>query len=204
VRALVRATRGGELDIMFPLVAETAEFNAARKLVDLEVEREKKRNGGPSKLRVGVMLEVPGLAFQLRSLLPVVAFISIGSNDLFQFMYAADRANPRTADRYDTLSPGFLTFLKSLIEECDRAKVPVAVCGEMAGRPLEAMALLGLGLRELSMPPSSVGPVKTMVRSLAIDEITPYLAGLLDSADHSLRETLKNFARDHDVALEEP
>jgi len=204
VRALVRATRGGELEIMFPLVAETAEFSAARKLVDLEVEREKKRSGGPSKLRVGVMLEVPGLAFQLRSLLPVVAFISIGSNDLFQFMYAADRANPRTADRYDMLSPGFLTFLKSLIEECNRANVPVAVCGEMAGRPLEAMALLGLGLRELSMPPASVGPVKTMVRSLAVDEITPYLAGLLDSADHSLRETLKNFARDHDVAIEEP
>jgi len=204
VRALVRASRGGDLELMFPLVAETAEFNAARALVDLEVAREAKRGEAPVTVRVGVMMEVPGLAFQLRSLLPLVSFISIGSNDLFQFMYAADRANPRTAERYDTLSPGFLTFLKSLVEDCGRANVPLAVCGEMAGRPLEAMALIGLGLRELSMPPPSIGPVKTMVRSLAVDELAPYLAGLLDSPDHSLRETLKNYARDHAVTIEEP
>ena len=204
VRALVRATRDGELELMFPLVAETAEFVAARALVDLEIARETKRSGGPCKVRVGVMLEVPGLAFQLRSLLPLVSFISIGSNDLFQFMFAADRANPRTADRYDMLSPGFLTFLKSLIEECGRANVRVAVCCEMTGRPMEGLAMIGIGLRELSMPPASIGPVKTMVRSLSVDELTRYIAGLLDSPEHSLRETLKCFARDHDVAIEEP
>ena len=200
----MRASRGRDLELMFPLVAETAEFTAARALVDLEVAREAKRGEAPVNVRVGVMMEVPGLAFQLRSLLPLVSFISIGSNDLFQFMYAADRANPRTAERYDMLSPGFLTFLKSLAEECGRAGVPLAVCGEMAGRPLEAMALIGLGLRELSMPPPSIGPVKTMVRSLDVGELAPYVAGLLDSPEHSLRETLKNYARDHAVTIEEP
>ncbi|OJX67224.1 phosphoenolpyruvate--protein phosphotransferase [Magnetospirillum sp. 64-120] len=202
LRALLRAAQGRELSIMFPMVAEVAELVQARRLLDMEIAHEAEHGHPlPSKLRVGTMLEVPALAFQMDSLLPLVDFISIGSNDLTQFLYAVDRGNPRIADRYDPLSPGLLTFMRYVAAKCDAAGVSLSVCGEMAGRPLEAMALLACGVRVLSVSAPSVGPVKTMIRSLSVTPVRAYLDHLLKLPDRSLRDRLRAFALDHQVIL---
>jgi phosphotransferase system enzyme I (PtsP) len=202
MRALIRAAAGRPLTLMFPMITEVAEFDAARALLDLELDLAVSRNRKlPEMLRVGTMLEVPALAFQLKALLERADFISVGSNDLFQFLFASDRGSTRLADRYDTLAPSALAFLARLVEECDAAGKPISLCGEIAGRPLEAMALIGLGFRSLSMAPSSLGPVKAMVRSLSVGELTRYIKALGTGSEHSLRENLREFARDHGVSV---
>ena len=168
----------------------------------MELERAERRGEPlPSRLRVGAMLEVPSLFWQLRALLPRIDFLSIGSNDLFQFLFACDRGNPELIDRYDVLSPPVLSFLRELVERCRAAGVPLSICGEMASRPLEAMVLLGLGVRTLSLTPADVGPVKTMLRSLRCGQLTGYLGQLYDLPDHSLRVRLRHYALDHGVQL---
>ena len=147
------------------------------------------------------MVEVPSLYWQLNSLLQRVDFLSIGSNDLFQFLFACDRGNPALVDRYDVLSPPALSFFHDMVERCRAAGVRLAVCGEMASRPLEAMALIGLGVHYLSLTPSEVGPVKAMLRSLDAARLDHYLRGLLDLPDHSLRGRLQAYAQDHGVVL---
>jgi len=195
IRALLRAAQGRDVDIMFPMVAEVAEFRAARALVDRELERlARMKVQPPRKVRVGTMLEVPALAFQLPSLLTTADFISVGSNDLMQFFFASDRGNPRLGTRYDLLSPPMLNFLKGIIEAAKARGVPVTLCGEMAGRPLEAMALIGLGFRSLSMAPASIGPVKQMLLALNTGAVAGFLDSLHDSHEHSLREQLKQLA----------
>ncbi len=202
LRALVRAATGHELRVMFPMIAEVAEFDRAKTLLDMELQREKARGGTlPKRVLCGTMLEVPALAWQLPALLPRVDFISIGSNDLTQFLFASDRGNPRVSDRYDVLSPASLGFLRDIVRQCNAHRVPLSVCGEMAGRPLEAMVLLGMGVRTLSMAAWSIGPVKTMLRSLDIRRLAAYLECLYDSPDHSLRNKLKGYALDHGVAV---
>ncbi len=202
LRALIAAAAGRELHVMFPMVAEVAEFESARKLLELELARVRSRDEPPpSRVRVGTMLEVPALAWQIDALLRRVDFISIGSNDLTQFMFAVDRGNPRISERYDVLSPAMLNFLRWIVGRCRAAGIPVSVCGEMAGRPIEALALLGLGVRTLSMSASSVGPVKAMVRSTKLPEIESFMAGLFDLPDHSIRERLRGFALDHGIAI---
>jgi phosphotransferase system, enzyme I, PtsP len=202
LRALLHAAGGRELRVMFPMVAEVAEFVAARRIFDLEVER-LRREGRPqpSLIKLGAMVEVPSLIFQLDSFLPQVDFLSVGSNDLMQYLFAADRGNPRISNRYDPLSPPMLSLLRHLVERCDSAGVPVSLCGEMAGRPLDAMTLIGLGFRSLSMAPPAVGPVKTMLRSLNVVELRKYLSTLYLLGDHSLREKLRAFAKDHGVEI---
>ncbi|MBM3488066.1 MAG: phosphoenolpyruvate--protein phosphotransferase [Alphaproteobacteria bacterium] len=204
LRALIAAAQGRELHVMFPMVTEVAEFAAARALIDRELAHAGARGQTPpSRVHVGAMLEVPGLIWQLDMLLPQLDFLSIGSNDLFQFLFASDRGNPLVAGRYDPLSPAVLAVLRMLVERCGKAGVPVSLCGEMAGRPLEAMTLVGLGLRELSMPPSMLGPVKAMVRSLDAGALRAYLDTLTEVPDRSLRERLRSFARDHGVVVED-
>ncbi|MEQ8164500.1 MAG: putative PEP-binding protein, partial [Alphaproteobacteria bacterium] len=141
------------------------------------------------------------LFWQLPVLLPHLDFLSVGTNDLFQFLFASDRGNPRMADRYDVLSPTALRFLKDLVGLCEAARVPVTICGEMAGRTLEAMTLVGLGFRSLSMGPHSVGPIRAMVRSLRADQLSRYLETLLTLPDHSLREKLRALAHDHKIVV---
>ena len=202
LRALLLAAAGRPLRVMFPMVAQVAEFEAARRILDLELSRLAAQGGPtPDSLDVGVMFEVPALAWQLPALLARVDFVSVGSNDLQQFLFASDRGNAQLAGRYDVLSPTMLTMLRGLIEAGDARGVPFSLCGEMAGRPLEAMALIGLGFRALSMPSPAIGPVKTMVRSLDVASLRRFLAGLLDRPVPSLREHLRAFARDHDVAI---
>jgi phosphotransferase system enzyme I (PtsP) len=202
LRALIRAAQGRELSVMFPMIAEVAEYDRARQLLDLEMEREGSRGSSlPAKLRVGTMIEVPALAFQLDALLPRIDFLSVGSNDLVQFLFAADRGNPRIADRYDVLAPSVLSFLKRLAERCDKAGVTLSLCGEMGGHPLEAMALIGIGFRNLSMSVPSIGPLRSMIRSLDTGELAAYLDYILALPDRSLRPRLKAYALDHGILL---
>ena len=202
LRALIEATEGRPLAIMFPMVAEVSELNRALEILDQEVERVRKLGGPvPERIERGAMLEVPSLYWQLNALLNCVDFVSIGTNDLMQFLFACDRGNPNLSDRYDVLSPPALSFFKDVVEKCRQRGVRLSVCGEMASRPLEAMALVGLGVRNLSLSPSEVGSVKAMVRTLEAGRLDRYLVNLLDLPDHSLRGRLQAYARDHGVAL---
>ncbi len=202
IRALLKAAAGRSLAIMFPMIAEVSEFKAARGLLEREVERQNRMGeAGPSSLRVGTMLEVPSLAWQLGALLPMVDFVSIGSNDLMQFLFASDRGNPRLANRYDELSPAALSIVRDIVRRCDAAGVPVSLCGEAAGRPIDAMALIGLGLRSISMGAASIGPVKMMVRSLDLPALQAFMENYYDSPEHSLREALTKFAEDNGIII---
>jgi phosphotransferase system, enzyme I, PtsP len=202
VRALIAAAAGRPLQVMFPMIATTHEFQAAHQIVELEVMRARARGQPvPEPLKIGAMLEVPSLLWQLPALLSQADFLSVGSNDLAQFLFASDRGNPRLAGRYDPLSPAMLSVLAQVVDHCTAAGRPISVCGEMAGRPLEAMALLGLGLNRLSMAPSAIGPVKTMLRSLDIGQLQAYIAGCIGLPNASLRRDLTSYARDHGVAL---
>jgi phosphotransferase system enzyme I (PtsP) len=202
LRALIQAAQGRDLHVMFPMIAEIGEFRFARGLLATEVERQ--RLAGlpvPERLRVGAMLEVPALIFQLPRLLPEIDFLSIGTNDLFQFLFASDRGNYRISERYDVLSPVVLSVLKSILQQCTREGVSVSLCGEMAGRPLDAMALVGLGFRTLSVAPPSLGPVKAMVRSLDLGLVSAYVDSLAASSQRSLRDHFRGFAHDHHVMV---
>ena len=202
MRALIRAAQDHKLSIMFPMVTEISEFDKAREILDSEIERANANNYKPIKnLRVGTMLEVPALAYQMPALLKRVDFISVGSNDLFQFLFASDRGSPKISERFDPLSPAGLNFLKNIVEQCNASKTPISICGEMAGRPLDAMALIGIGFRMLSMAPSSIGPVKTMLRSLSVHDLRVHLDSLENISEHSLREKLRQFAIDHEVII---
>ena len=202
LRALIRAAAGRRLRVMFPMVAELAEFDAARAVLDLELDRTAARGGAlPAKVEVGVMFEVPALLWELPQLLPKVDFLSVGTNDLVQFLFAADRGNPRLAERYDPLSLPVLRMLAEVTRACTDAKVPLAVCGEMAGQPLDAMALLGVGIRTLSMAPASIGPVKAMIRSLELAPLEALIERLATLPPRALRSKLRDFARDHGIPV---
>lgn len=202
IRALLAAAAGRELRVMFPMIAEVAELRTAKAVLALEREH-RERQGGvlPERIQVGTMIEVPAMLWQLPCLLREVDFVSVGTNDLIQFFFANDRGNPRVADRYDPLAPSVLKALRQLAEACDAAGVSISVCGEMAGRPLEALALIALGYRTLSMSASGIGPVKTMLRSADVGQVRAYLLSLLDTPHHSLRGSLRSFAVDHGIVI---
>jgi phosphotransferase system enzyme I (PtsP) len=171
-------------------------------LLQREIEREKAFGDRlPAEIRVGAMLEVPALALQLPQLLPRCDFVSLGTNDLVQFLFAADRGNPRLARRYDVLSPAVLTFIRQIARQAAEQGVPLTACGEMAGHPLEAMALIGCGLRRLSMAPQAVDQVKTMLRGLDVAPLQDLINQLLTLPDHSIREQLRSYASDRDVPI---
>ncbi len=202
LRALLRAAEGADLFVMFPMIAEVEELRFARRLLDGECARH--RTAGriaPSRIDVGAMLEVPTLLYQLDALLAAVDFVSIGTNDLFQFLFASDRSSFRMSERYDPLSPVFLELLRGVAARCSQAATPLSLCGEMAGRPLDAMALLGLGLRSLSVSPPSVGPIKAMIRSLDLGVLAGFTAALCRREQASVREELRAFALDHGVVI---
>ena len=201
-RALIEASAGRVLRVMFPLISEPWEFDAARSIIEAQRAwvAEHKRIG-PTEIRYGAMLEVPALAECLDMLLPKLQFLSIGTNDLTQFLFAADRSHPKLAERYDWLSPAILRFLARVAREARAASVPVGVCGEMGGRTVEAMALIGLGIDRLSITPAAVGPVKAMIRSLDAGAIEEQLRAHLAQPPPNMRAALTAWAEQHGVAL---
>jgi phosphotransferase system enzyme I (PtsP) len=199
-RALIEASAGRVLRVMFPMISEPWEYEQARTLFEEQVDWARKGHRKiPKRIEFGAMLEVPSLAEMLDQLLPRVDFISVGTNDLTQFLFAADRSDPRLAQRYDWLSPAILRFLKRILDQACAASVPVRICGEMAGRPLEAMALVGIGAVNFSITPAGVGPLKAMIRSLDSAAIRGRMDQLLAKPPKDLRKALTEWARRHDV-----
>ncbi|MCB2057496.1 MAG: phosphoenolpyruvate--protein phosphotransferase [Novosphingobium sp.] len=199
-RALIEAAAGRTLNVMFPMVSEPWEFDAACAVFEGQrkfLKGQKKLL--PEAIRYGAMLEVPALAEQLDLIAPKLSFLSIGTNDLTQFLFAADRANPKLAERYDWLSPAILRFLRRVQLSLAGHQVDITVCGEMGGRRLEALALMGIGIERLSITPASVGPIKELVRKIDLPEIREAMAGWLSAPPPSLREALTRWAQERGI-----
>jgi len=202
VRALIAASVGKTLRILLPMVSDVDEFNRGRALIDRELERARLMGQErPTQVLVGAMLEVPALAFMLPQLMRSADFVSIGSNDLLSLAFAVDRTNPRVAKRYDNLNPASLTLIRLIVQSAAENSGELSLCGEMAGRPLDAMALLGLGLRTLSMSPGQIGPIKMMIRSMHLGEVSAFVDRLCNRVDHSLRTRLAAFAAERGIVL---
>ena len=194
-RALLEAAAGRELNVMFPMLSEPWEFDEAKAIFDAQLAYLTKRKKLlPTRIRYGAMLEVPALADALDILLPKIDFLSIGTNDLTQFLFAADRADPRLAERYDWLSPAILRFIRRVVEANEGHDVDIAVCGEMGGRPLEALALLGIGIKRLSITPAGIGPIKAMVRTVDYAAAVKKLDAMLAKPPKDFRKTLSEWA----------
>lgn len=204
IRALLRAGSGRDMKIMLPMIATVDEFLRARTIVDREQAMlAKQGHVPPLSLQLGVMVEVPSLLFELPEIVREADFLSIGTNDLMQFLFAADRENKRVADRFDPLGVGALRALRSIVEAATEANCPVTVCGEMGGKPLETLALIGLGYRAFSMSAASIGPVKAMLRALDVGKLAERLEWMLASGEGtaSLRPQLAAFAAEFKVPV---
>ncbi|MGB6175219.1 MAG: phosphoenolpyruvate--protein phosphotransferase [Methylocella sp.] len=198
LRGLLRAGSGREMRIMFPMIATLEEFETAKSFVDNElVHLRQHGRAPPCDLKLGIMVEVPAVLWQLDEICRRVDFLSVGSNDLVQYLYAADRDNKRVATRFDPLSAPVLHALKLIADKARAAATPLTLCGEISGKPLEAMVLLALGYRGLSMPGASIGPVKAMVLATNLSEAEDFVATLMEEArgGQSLRDKLRKFAK---------
>ena len=202
LRALINAAAGRSLRVMFPLVTTVSEFDAARALVDRELDwcRTHGRTP-PAEVEVGVMVEAPAMAWSIPDLKGKADFVSIGTNDLMQYFFAADRGNERVSDRYDILSAPALRLLKRIREDADAAGLQVSICGEAAGRPVEALAFAALGFRRLSMPASGIGPVKRLMLSADLGVAARGIESLLESGNGTIRAKLTEFAQRNEFAL---
>ncbi len=194
LQALIRASVGRPLSVMFPFVTEFSEFRAARQHLLDEIDRESRLGHAlPARVQVGAMLETPSLAFAPREFYEMADFISIGGNDLKQFFFAADRENERVRRRYDTLNSSFLSFIEKVAHRCAETGTPLSFCGEDAGRPVEALCLAAMGLRNLSMRPASIGPVKSLIRKVDLT----VLRGVIDCARSAGLETVRPAVMEH-------
>jgi len=204
LRALLRAGAGRALKIMFPMVATVQEFDAAKDLVERELTH-LRRHGHklPDQVDVGSMVEVPSLLYQLDDLLERVDFLSVGSNDLVQFLYAIDRGNPRVATRFDALSPPVLRALKEIADKGRSHHKPVTLCGELASQPIGALALAAIGYRSFSLNPSAIGPVKAMLLDLDCGTIAAQLCPLIEKPANAvpIRTHLEKFAAENNLQL---
>jgi phosphotransferase system enzyme I (PtsP) len=204
VRALLKAAGGRELKLMLPMVTELGEIAQAREIIDKEVKHLSRFGHHlPTSLKIGAMLEVPSLLFQLDELMNAVDFVSVGSNDLFQFVMATDRGNTQLADRFDPLSVPFMRVLRQIAEAGTRNETPVTLCGELASKPISAMALLGVGYRSISMSAAAIGPVKAMLTELPLGELQTFMAENLvgETAGLPMRALLQAFADDRGIPL---
>jgi phosphotransferase system enzyme I (PtsP) len=198
IRALLRAAGGRDLRLMFPMISTIEEFDEARSLVERELTH-LRRHGHklPERAEIGTMLEVPSLLYQLDELLQRVDFLSVGSNDLFQFFYAADRSNSRVAARFDPIGAPMLRALRHIVMKAKAHEKPVTLCGEIASQPIGALALMAIGYRSFSLAPSAVGPVKAMLLELDCGKVAALIDPMLDGdggVGGSVRERLKSFA----------
>ncbi len=204
IRALLQAARGRPLKILVPMVTETFEFVQTKNVIAKEVERLKRAgHPAPSKLEIGAMVEVPSLLFELDQIMPEADFVSIGSNDLVQFLTAADRANPRVSKAYDPIALPRLRAIRLVVDAASRHGKPVTMCGELAGKPMEALALMAIGMTRLSMGPASIGPIKEMILNLDLKPIQESVSQALSigANGHTIRALLTEWAGKQNLPL---
>jgi phosphotransferase system enzyme I (PtsP) len=197
LQALMRAANGRPLTVMFPFVAQAEEYRAARDEVTKTLERERILGHAlPESLEIGAMLETPSLAFAPQKFFDEVGFISIGGNDLKQFFFAADRENERVRKRYDSLNVSFLSLIEQIVERCATSKTPLSFCGEDAGRPIEAVCLAAMGVRTLSMRPASIGPVKSLLMRVNLEDLRGVIYRSRHRGDQSVRDAVMRYLRE--------
>lgn len=200
--AMITASAGQPLYLMFPFIAQVSEFDAAKRIFMDEIYAfEMAGKKIPSSIKMGVMIEVPSILWQLDALMQRVDFVSIGSNDLMQFLFACDRGAAHMAGSYDTLSPVMLNVVRQVVEKARKHNVEVSFCGEMARKPLDALALIGLGVRSISVSATAIGPLKAMVRSMSVSDLSTYLDYVMTLSEPSTRQWLANYARDHQIVI---
>ncbi len=199
-QALLTASAGKPLYVMFPFIAQVSEFDAAKRIFTNELDAFKMAGKKlPTIIKIGVMIEIPSLLWQLDALMERVDFVSIGSNDLMQFLFACDRGAAHMVGSYDTLSPIMLNVVKQVVEKAKTHNVEVSFCGEMARKPLDALALIGLGVRSLSVSAAAIGSLKSMIRSMSVSELTAYIDYVITLSEPTSRQWLANYARDHGI-----
>jgi phosphotransferase system, enzyme I, PtsP len=201
-RALLEASSGRVLNVMFPMITEPWEFDAAKAIFEAQLSYLKKQKKPvPLRIRYGAMLEVPALADVLDILYPKIDFLSIGTNDLTQFLFASDRADPRLAERYDWLSPAILRFIRRVVRANEGHDVDITICGEMGGRPLEALALIGIGITRLSITPAGIGPIKAMVVSVDKAKTISKIEEMLTNPPPDFRAALSEWAMQQGIDI---
>jgi phosphotransferase system enzyme I (PtsP) len=220
IKALLRARIKSDLpynpiNIMIPMISDAVELKAYQKIIETEALQEAKAHPSLiSQIKIGVMIEIPSLAYQINRFHSFVDFVSIGTNDLFHFFFATNRWDARNRPSHDALSPAFLQFLANIVHQFEQIGVPVHVCGEMAANPLTAMALLGIGVRRLSVAPNAVWSVANMINSLSIRMLYPYTRAFriepyefctneISPYENSVdvRHTLQKFAKEQGVMV---
>ena len=196
LQAFFRAANLRNISIMFPMIAQFGEFIQARELLKTVLENERKMGHSiPKNVEIGAMLETPSLVFAPKQFFELADFISIGGNDLKQFFYAADRENERVRKRYDTLNVSFLNLIKQIVIRCEETSTPLSFCGEDAGKPLEAVCLLAMGIRTLSMRPASIGAVKALIRDINIIELRKVIDQALVCGEQSIRPKVESWIK---------
>lgn len=202
IQALIRAGAGKELHIMFPFIAEVSEFDTLKEIFLRELEKALKLGfAAPASIKYGAMIEVPSILWDLESLMKRVDFVSIGSNDLMQFIFACDRNSQAVSDRYSILSPTMFNVLQHIIKSSEVKGVDVGFCGEMASRPVQALCLLALGFRSLSMPASSIGAVKAMIRSTDLAKFKSFFEMAIKNYDRGFLQLFESYAKDNGIAV---
>ncbi len=204
IRALLRAASGRYLRVMFPMISQVDEFDQAKLVIERELTYLRQHGHTlPERVDVGTMVEVPALLYQMDELLKRVDFVSVGSNDLFQFMFAVDRGNSRVTDRFDTLSAPILRALRDIVKKANAAGKSASLCGEMASQPLGALALIALGYRSLSLSATAHGPVKALILELNAKKAEAMITPLLDApaGSVSIRNKLIEFAEAEGLPL---
>ena len=165
LRAILRASVLGDVRVMFPLIVSLMEFRQAKMaLHDAMEDLEETGLSWNRGMKVGMMLETPAAALQIKEFCREVDFISIGTNDLIQYLLAVDRSNERVSRFYTASNPALLRSLRDVVRACTQARVDCSLCGEMAGQPLYTLFLLGIGLRNFSMAPANIPEVKKLIR----------------------------------------
>jgi phosphotransferase system enzyme I (PtsP) len=220
VQALLQARIQSErphdpINIMIPMISDTVELKAYQKIIEAETRYLSAQHPSiASQVKLGVMVEVPALVYQLDKICNLVDFVSIGTNDLFQFFFAANRWDASGLVSQDVLSPTFLYFIGNIISQLQQLAITMHVCGEMATNPLTAMVLLALGIRKLSVSPNAVGRIAKMVNTLPLNSLRNYMQTFSTSqyelnistknqykSSTDVRNTLQNFIRDNGVEV---
>lgn len=216
LRARIQSDRpNDDINIMIPMISDIVELKTYRKIIETEAMLESRSQQSiTSQIKIGVMVEIPAITYQIDKLHNLVDFIAIGTNDLFKFFFAINRSEGEKLRSQDSLAPSFLKFLGNIIHKINNLSVPVHVCGEMASNTLTAMALIGLGIRKLSIPQNSVGNISKMINSLSVGLLSPYMRFFRvepyefyvatttqyeNSSD--VRHTLQTFAHQHGVLI---